>query len=522
MVNQLIEKIISRLISCSPSRIICFLGYYLKRNVIIQTVFWQTHCEHFLLKIIKADIKPHNKSIRIFGPVACVPHRRWVWSPLKSAFVSGRGRDRQLRDRRWQICLTTNVHLSAYWRALSQWWFMLKIPHTLPLPSPPTLFVPTPSRTRSAALCTQRQSQAPLSLLSTQSGLQGKRWIYLWEEFESIIYSHSLCHRSPKGRLYSIFANDPVYLCTQSSCFNVTQRRQIAVVRLQRSLTFKHLIWMAWADLLFLFIGLFVFDTPLPLLPFPLPLSLFIPPSRSVNSGLIKAIAVLLLQYHVRGYQHTTKPSLAEPREREGERAKDPVTATLHLHSPLPLLARPTPVWPAPHRAQTVLVPAPHPPDPDHPPPAHPPVISSLSKTARLHYLSVTMLMFGNHERGCGDGDAKPPCTWFLSGEWAGREGGKRKSGRGKNWEAARGVRRGKNNVKSTLFLGNKIQLLSLQPWLQLCEKKWCCSVTKMLFIYHYRRENKEGMVRIIKVPTVQSPKMQMAPFTPDTELITN
>lgn len=63
-----------------------------------------------------------------------MPHRCRVWSPPKSAFVSGRG-----RDRRWQICLTTNVHLSAYWRALSQWWFMLKIPRTLPLPSPPTL-----------------------------------------------------------------------------------------------------------------------------------------------------------------------------------------------------------------------------------------------------------------------------------------------------------------------------------------------------------------------------------------------
>lgn len=50
---------------------------------------------------------------------------------------------------------------------------MLKIPHTLPLPLPPTLFVPTPSRIHRAELCTQRQSQALLSLLSTQSSLQG-------------------------------------------------------------------------------------------------------------------------------------------------------------------------------------------------------------------------------------------------------------------------------------------------------------------------------------------------------------
>lgn len=58
-----------------------------------------------------------------------MPHGHRIWSPPKSTFVSWRGRDRQLRDRRWQICLTTNVHLSAYWRALSHWWFMLKILH---------------------------------------------------------------------------------------------------------------------------------------------------------------------------------------------------------------------------------------------------------------------------------------------------------------------------------------------------------------------------------------------------------
>lgn len=43
--------------------------------------------------------------------------------------VCFRERAGQLGDRRWQICLTTNVHLSAYWRALSHWWFMLKILH---------------------------------------------------------------------------------------------------------------------------------------------------------------------------------------------------------------------------------------------------------------------------------------------------------------------------------------------------------------------------------------------------------
>lgn len=70
--------------------------------------------------------------------------------------------------------------------------------------------VPTPSRARRAAFCTQGQSVALLSLPSTQSGLQGER-CYLWEEFESIIHSHSLCCRLPRGRLYCVFMNDPVY-----------------------------------------------------------------------------------------------------------------------------------------------------------------------------------------------------------------------------------------------------------------------------------------------------------------------
>jgi len=54
-----------------------------------------------------------------------------------------------------------------------------------------------------------------------------------------------------------------------------------------------------------------------------------------------------------------------------------------------------------------------------------------------------------------------------------GQEGGKRR-----RWEGEReivrqrGVRLGENNVKVKLFLGNKIQLLFLQPWQQLSEKK--------------------------------------------------
>lgn len=138
-------------------------------------------------------------------------------------------------------------------------------------------------------------------------------------------------------------------------------------------------------------------------------------------------------------------------REGGGEGQNDPVTAILHLHSPLPLLAGPALSLPTSHWAQA---------DPSAPttttnPPAHPLVVSSLPKTARLHYLSVTMLLFGNHERGCGDVDAKPPCTWFLSGAWMERKGGKRqrweKEGE-RDWAATRGWDREENNVKGSLW----------------------------------------------------------------------
>lgn len=63
--------------------------------------------------------------------------------------------------------------------------------------------------------CARRQSQAWLSLLSMQSGLQENCWIYLWEEFESIIYSHSLCRR----RSYCTFMNNRAHYCRLSSLY---------------------------------------------------------------------------------------------------------------------------------------------------------------------------------------------------------------------------------------------------------------------------------------------------------------
>lgn len=156
-------------------------------------------------------------------------------------------------------------------------------------------------------------------------------------------------------------------------------------------------------------------------------------------------------------------------------------------------------------------------------PPTHPP-ISSLSKTARLHYLSVTMLLFGNHERGCGDVDAKPPCTWFLSCEWTGRVGGRRQRWveRERDWEAAQGWDRGeKNNVKGSFWEIQSSYYL-LRPGHSYVRRNNAAR-GQTLLIHHYRRENMEQMVRVIlQAPTVHSPKMQMARITPVTELVTN
>lgn len=147
------------------------------------------------------------------------------------------------------------------------------------------------------------------------------------------------------------------------------------------------------------------------------------------------------------------------PTRGEGQRAGDPVTATLHLHFPLPLLGGPTPVRSVPCKVQTILVHAPHTPPPTQlrqpPTPTCPSVISSLSKTAQLHYLSVAMLLLGKESGWGEDGDAQPPHARSVF----------RREERQRN-----------NNFKVTRFLG----------------KKFCGE----------RRENMEGMERIIKVST--------------------
>lgn len=84
--------------------------------------------------------------------------------------------------------------------------------------------------------------------------------------------------------------------------------------------------------------------------------------------------------------------------EREGKWAEDPVTATLHLHFPLPLLAGPIPVGSVPCKAPTFLALFHVPQTLISPLAIRPSVISSLSKTAQLLYLSVTILLFGNLE----------------------------------------------------------------------------------------------------------------------------
>lgn len=150
--------------------------YWLKKGTSLHRHYFYfdrlpTHREHSPIKNNQARTKK-NTSARVRSEFGVLSSRRWVFRGEK-----GGGTD-SFWDRRWQICLTTNVHLSAYWRALSQWWFMpkkKKSPHTLPLPSP--------SRHSSfqhlqpcGSLCfPETKSGLPLSLPSTQSGLRGKK-----------------------------------------------------------------------------------------------------------------------------------------------------------------------------------------------------------------------------------------------------------------------------------------------------------------------------------------------------------
>lgn len=90
----------------------------------------------------------------------------------------------------------------------------------------------------------------------------------------------------------------------------------------------------------------------------------------------------------------------------KGGKGGDPVTATIHLYTPLPLLA-----------CLSLI----------DPKASYPPVASSLSKTARPHYLSVTMSLFGRGMWGCW---CKTTSTQILSSEWTRREGGRREKER--------------------------------------------------------------------------------------------
>lgn len=150
------------------------------------------------------------------------------------------------------------------------------------------------------------------------------------------------------------------------------------------------------------------------------------------------------------GYQHTTKPPLAEPKEREGRREgsegrgwggrgwpgiqlQPPYTSTLLFFlflAGLPL-----------HWAQTVLVPGSTSPGPlitttttgpsviSFPPPL------PLKQPECIIYLSLCYCL-GIMKAAAGNGDAKPPCAWFPwpVNEWNGEvrererdwEGGKK------------------------------------------------------------------------------------------------
>lgn len=88
---------------------------------------------------------------------------------------------------------------------------------------------------------------------------------------------------------------------------------------------------------------------------YPLFFPLIIYPSPPVNSSLIKAMAVLLLQYHVKGYQHTTQLKRGgggrEERVQKKIQLQPPYTSTFLFLSwptqpPLDLfLMNPTQLW---------------------------------------------------------------------------------------------------------------------------------------------------------------------------------
>lgn len=84
-----------------------------------------------------------------------------------------------------------------------------------PPPAPPCATISITSSTLCSntfsASAMQRSGPRYLSLPRSPFFLRGERRIYLWEEFESVIFSHSLSCRSPAGRLYCIFMNYPVY-----------------------------------------------------------------------------------------------------------------------------------------------------------------------------------------------------------------------------------------------------------------------------------------------------------------------
>lgn len=88
------------------------------------------HCLDSTAHVLWTCHPANNPPAGYVAHVACEPHG-CVWS-LESNQVSVGSRrwrrDWQLRDRQWQIFFTSNIHLSAWWRALSLWWFMLKIP----------------------------------------------------------------------------------------------------------------------------------------------------------------------------------------------------------------------------------------------------------------------------------------------------------------------------------------------------------------------------------------------------------
>lgn len=266
---------------------------------------------------------------------------------LVSGRVGWRGEGhRQLPDRWWQIFLAANVHLSAYWRALSQRWFMHAATSiTSNIPRSDTS--PYPSADAKSGLVISA---------SHAVRLVRRRWDLSLGRICTFPLSEETSAVSLWMTLFIIAQKAPVFnIVKANSCCQITK---IA----------------GGVHTLILFLLCSSLNLPL--------FSLLIPPSSLVISGLIKARVVLQLQCHARGY-HTQ--SLLGQMLNWGVGGVGVGSNYSH----------PTP----PFSSSSLDLPAPN----------------SFLQTARLHYLSVTPLLWKSWKGAVGILMQNHSWLWWMT-----------------------------------------------------------------------------------------------------------